>query len=187
MKKKVITALLTSGLLVTSLLPMSVQASNQTAVSSQVQSLSESQIRQKIINAGKKYLGTPYVYGSSRANPKTLDSSELVIWAYKDGAGIKLPPSGRTIGPWLKKVGTVTTDWRKLKPGDIMLLMSYRGYKASNYKGINKAKQPITHSGIYLGNGKILHTYSQQAGGVRIDSIIGKHWECRFLYGGSPF
>ena len=31
----------------------------------------------------------------------------------------------------------------------------------------------------------MLHTYSIESGGVRTDSIDGKQWENRFLYGGS--
>ncbi|WP_255433964.1 NlpC/P60 family protein [Ammoniphilus sp. CFH 90114] len=43
----------------------------------------------------------------------------------------------------------------------------------------------MTHNGIYLGNGKILHTYSEQSGGVRMDSIEDNHWEYRLVFGGS--
>ena len=68
-----------------------------------------------------------------------------------------------------------------------MFFMSYRGPKKSDYSGINKSKQTINHVGIYLGDGRILHTYSKESGGVRIDSIAGKHWEYRFLFGGSAF
>lgn len=70
---------------------------------------------------------------------------------------------------------------------ELQLIMSYKGSKSSNYSGIDKSKQRITHNGIYLGNGKILHTYSVKSGGVRIDSIEGKHWEYRFVFGGSAF
>lgn len=49
---------------------------------------------------------------------------------------------------------------------------------------INKVR-PLPHNGIYLGNGKVLQTYSKESGGVRIDSIEGRHWEYRFLFGGS--
>ncbi|WP_328285281.1 NlpC/P60 family protein [Paenibacillus alkaliterrae] len=60
-----------------------------------------------------------------------------------------------------------------------------RRSKSSSYQGINKNTARITHNGIYLGNGKVLHTYSVKSGGVRIDKIDGTHWEKRFLFGGS--
>ncbi|SMF25366.1 Cell wall-associated hydrolase, NlpC family [Paenibacillus barengoltzii] len=138
-----------------------------------------------VIEAGIKYLGTPYEFGSSRSNTRTFDCSDFVRQAFKDGAGIILPGNSRTQAEYVKKIGKTTTNWRDLKPGDIMFFMSYKGSKSSNYSGIDKSAQRITHNGIYLGNGKILHTYSVKSGGVRIDSIEGKHWEYRFVFGGS--
>ncbi|MCK8487455.1 C40 family peptidase [Paenibacillus glucanolyticus] len=138
-----------------------------------------------IIDAGMKYLGTPYVFGSSRSNTQTFDCSDFVRQAFKDGAGVILPGNSRTQAAYVKKIGATTTNWRELHPGDIMFFMSYEGSKSSDYSGINKSSQRITHNGIYLGNGKILHTYSEKSGGVRIDQIEGKHWEYRFVFGGS--
>jgi len=63
--------------------------------------------------------------------------------------------------------------------------MSYRGSKETDYKGINKNKARIMHNGIYIGNSKIIQTYSIKSGGVRIDNIEGTKWEKRFLFGGS--
>jgi cell wall-associated NlpC family hydrolase len=37
---------------------------------------------------------------------------------------------------------------------------------------------------MYMGNGKMIHTYSQASGGVRIDKLEGA-WKNRFLFGGS--
>ncbi|WP_176220814.1 C40 family peptidase [Cohnella massiliensis] len=144
-----------------------------------------SSVRQNIINKGLKYLGTPYEFGSSRSNTRTFDCSDFVRQAYKEGAGITLPPDSRSQGAYVKNNGYYTTNWRDLKPGDIMFFMSYKGSKDSDYKGIDKSKERITHNGIYLGNGKILQTYSVKSGGVRIDSIAGTQWEKRFLFGGS--
>ncbi|NQX69532.1 C40 family peptidase [Paenibacillus alba] len=140
---------------------------------------------QKIIAAGKKYLGTPYEYGSSRDNTATFDCSDFVRQAFLDGIGLKLPSDSRGQGSYVKSLGHAKTDWHDLKPGDLMFFMSYKGTSASNYKGINKSTQTITHVAIYLGDGQILSTYSKESGGVRIDSIANRHWEYRFLFGGS--
>ncbi|WP_274651930.1 C40 family peptidase [Paenibacillus humicola] len=139
----------------------------------------------RVIQAGMKYLGTPYEFGSSRSNTHTFDCSDFVRQAFKDGAGIILPADSRKQADYVKRKGHTTTNWKNLKPGDIMFFMSYKGSKSGNYAGIDKSKQRITHNGIYLGNGKILQTYSKESGGVRIDSIVGKHWEYRFVFGGS--
>jgi cell wall-associated NlpC family hydrolase len=141
---------------------------------------------QKVIAAGMKYLGTPYEFGSSRSNTDTFDCSDFVRQAYIDGIGLKLPADSRSQGAYVKKKGNITTDWRQLKPGDIMFFMEYKGSKASNYEGVDKLSERITHNGIYIGGGKILQTYSKKSGGVRIDSIEGTQWEKRFLFGGSP-
>lgn len=144
-----------------------------------------SQQAERVIAAGMKYLGTPYEFGSDRSTTTTFDCSDFVRQAFIDGVGLKLPADSRSQGQYLKNKGGVITDWTKLKPGDVMFFMSYRGSKPSAYAGIDKSTARITHNGIYLGNGKVLHTYSKEAGGVRIDDLANKHWEYRFLFGGS--
>lgn len=138
---------------------------------------------EKMIAAGMKYLGTPYEYGSSRSNTSTFDCSDFVRQAFIDGLGIKLPADSRAQGNYVKAKGNVQTNWTKLKRGDLMYFMSYKGTNASAYS--NKSNATITHTGIYLGNGKVLHTYSKESGGVTTSKISGTHWEKRFLFGGS--
>lgn len=138
-----------------------------------------------IIEAGKEYLGTPYQYGSDRNSTAFFDCSAFVRRAFLDGAGIKLPADSRQQGSYVKNKGNTTTSISQLKAGDLMFFMSYKGTSKSAYNGYDKSKQTITHVGIYLGDGKVLHTYSKESGGVRIDTINGKHWEYRFMFGGS--
>lgn len=140
---------------------------------------------EKVISVGMSYLGTPYEYGSDRNTTTTFDCSDFVRQAFLEGAGIKLPADSRQQGQYVKNKGAVKTDWTKLKRGDIMFFMSYKGSKPSSYAGIDKSSARITHDGIYLGDGKILHTYSKESGGVTISNIKGTHWEYRFLFGGS--
>lgn len=142
---------------------------------------------QQVIDAGMRYLGTPYEFGSSRSDTSTFDCSDFVRQAFMDGIGQQLPGDSRSQWSYVSAVGKVTTDWHQLKRGDLMFFMSYKGSSASSYAGIDKSKETITHVGIYLGNGQVLHTYSQASGGVRIDSIAGTAWEFRFLQGGSTF
>ncbi|MEK3911629.1 C40 family peptidase [Paenibacillus sp. FSL H7-0331] len=137
-----------------------------------------------VIKAGKSYLGTPYEYGSDRSNTNTFDCSDFVRQAFKDGANITLPSDSRQQGDYVRKIGKTTTNWSNLKVGDLMFFMDYKGTSKSAYPS-NTANQRITHVGIYLGDGKILHTYSKESGGVRIDTIDNRHWEYRFIFGGS--
>lgn len=138
-----------------------------------------------IISAGMKYLGTPYEFGSDRDTTTTFDCSDFVRQAFKDALNIVLPADSRQQGTYVKDKNTVTTNWKSLKRGDLMFFMSYEGTKESIYSNKSSFSERITHVGIYLGDGKILQTYSKTSGGVRIDSIGGNHWEYRFLYGGS--
>lgn len=138
-----------------------------------------------VIAAGMKYLGTPYEYGSDRSTTTTFDCSDFVRQAFKDALGIKLPADSASQGAYVRAKSQVTTDWTKLKRGDLMFFMDYKGTSASLYQNKDPFGTEISHVGIYLGNGQMLHTYSVASGGVRIDSIQGKHWEYRFLYGGS--
>lgn len=140
---------------------------------------------EKVIQVGQKYMGTPYEFGSNRNSTKTFDCSAFVRQAYKEALGIVLPTDSRKQGSWIKSNSTAKTSISQLKRGDLMFFMSYKGSKASNYNGVNKSTERITHVGIYLGDGKILHTYSKKSGGVRVDNVLNTTWEHRFLFGGS--
>ncbi|GAA4705701.1 C40 family peptidase [Brevibacillus fulvus] len=144
-------------------------------------------IAEKVIAAGMKYLGTPYEYASTRSNSKTMDCSEFTMLAYKEGAGINIGSNSRSQAEFVKKSGTPVYNVDDLQRGDLIFMMSYKGSKASSYSGIDKASQRITHVGIYLGDGKILHTYSKEAGGVKITQFNDTSWEYRFVVGGRPY
>ncbi|WP_410772260.1 SH3 domain-containing protein [Fontibacillus sp. BL9] len=138
----------------------------------------------QVIEAGKKYLGTPYEFGSDRGNTATFDCSDFVRQAYRDALGIVLPADSRKQGAWIRDNGTAVYDIGSLKAGDLVFFMSYKGSSASAYQGVDPNNERITHVAIYLGGGQLLHTYSSKSGGVRIDKFDGS-WEHRFLYGGS--
>lgn len=139
---------------------------------------------EKVIAAGMGYLGTPYEFGSSRSNTSTFDCSDFIRQIFINAANLKLPADSRQQGAWVKENSTAVTDISALKRGDLMFFMSYRGNSASAYAGINKSSAKITHVGMYLGDGQILHTYSVSSGGVRVDKLSAS-WMNRFLYGGS--
>ena len=93
-------------------------------------------------------VGAPYRYGA--AGPKAFDCSGLVYWSYKQ-AGISLPRSSRA----QSRVGKpVSRD--QLRPGDLVFF----------YK-------PVSHVGIYIGGGKIVHASTRKAP-VKISDMAGK-------------
>jgi hypothetical protein len=88
---------------------------------------------QAVVDAAKKYLGTPYKFGSN--DPANgLDCSGLVQKAYRD-LGIDLPHSSREQA----KAGTRVDSLRDAKPGDILAF-----------------DRPVDHVAIYLGDNKMI-------------------------------
>ena len=125
-----------------------------------------------IINTAKQFLGTPYLWGG--ASSKGLDCSGLVRLSWFMN-GYLLPRNasqqvhlGREVimetdhsigkdsellhDEMLKRV-------RNLKPGDLVFF----GNPETRWK-----KESITHVGIYIGNGEIIHASHM----VRINSLI---------------
>ncbi|KGE20974.1 SH3 domain-containing C40 family peptidase [Paenibacillus wynnii] len=137
-----------------------------------------------VIRVGMKYLGTPYEFGSSRSNSDTFDCSDFTRQIFLEGKQFQLPYDSRQQGDWIKGNSKAVMDVSSLKRGDLMFFMSYKGSTASAYAGIDKLAERITHVALYLGDGQMLHTYSVDSGGVKVDKLSAS-WMNRFLYGGS--
>ncbi|HEX5198452.1 transglycosylase SLT domain-containing protein [Paractinoplanes rhizophilus] len=86
-----------------------------------------------VVSAAKKYLGTPYVFGSTDPG-KGLDCSALVQRAYAD-LGIQLPRNS-----WQQaKAGQPVASLAAARPGDILAF-----------------DKPVDHVAIYLGNNQMI-------------------------------
>lgn len=86
-----------------------------------------------VVASAKKYLGTPYVFGSTNPD-KGLDCSALVQRAYAD-LGIQLPRLS-----WQQaKAGEPVANLAQAKPGDILAF-----------------DKPVDHVAIYLGDNKMI-------------------------------
>jgi len=177
--KTILASLIAVSLLITGIVPLHNDGHAYAASSS-----TSSRI-EKVISLGMKYKGTPYEFGSSRSNTRTFDCSDFVKHVFKQAAGVTLPGNSRTQASYVKKHSTIKRNLSSLKRGDLIFFMSYRGASKSNYTNINKDKQRVTHVAIYLGNNKVLHTYSKKSGGVRVDNIKNTSWEYRMIFGGS--
>ena len=112
-----------------------------------------------VVAAAKKYLGTPYVFGSTDPS-KGLDCSALVQRAYKD-LGIDLPRLS-----WDQaKVGTQVNGLANAKPGDIL------GFGS-----------PVDHVAIYLGNNKMIAA-PKPGDHVKIESVYATPTHIRRVVG----
>ncbi|WP_339279622.1 SH3 domain-containing C40 family peptidase [Paenibacillus sp. FSL W8-1187] len=138
-----------------------------------------------VIAAGLKYLGTPYEFGSSRNDTTTFDCSDFVRQAFLDALGIKLAADSRGQGQQVKNKGAYTQDWNELKRGDLMFFTTTAIGKDMTAEESLDASL-ISHVGIYLGDNKILQTYSKESGGVQVTDIPqNSTWKTRFMFGGS--
>lgn len=142
---------------------------------------------ENVIETAKSYMGTPYVYGSNRLDPTSFDCSDFTRWVYLSALGMDLPWDARNQAAYVDALSK--RKYRKIskaRRGDLLFFTSFRGNRAADYAGLDASQKPITHMGIYLGNGKIIHSASKKTGGVRIDKIIEKnfHLQYRFIMGG---
>lgn len=138
------------------------------------------------IAMGSMFMGQPYEYGSDRSDPSTFDCSDFTRWAYLSGLGMDLPLDSRSQARYIQsfsnRIYYSTTQARR---GDLLFYIGYRGGRPDNYAGAVKSIADISHVGIALGDGRMIHTASAATGGVRIDPIVGNHLEYRFVFGGS--
>jgi len=118
--------------------------------SSEKTSRSASRAADDIISYAKKYLGVKYVWGGS--TPKGFDCSGFVKYVYAH-FGVSL---SRTSASQAKN-GTKVNK-ADLEPGDLVFFDTDGG------------RNRINHVGIYIGNGKMIHS-SSHFGGVVITDI----------------
>lgn len=91
-----------------------------------------------IVDAAKKYMGTPYVWGGESMEEGGMDCSGFVYNALKD-AGYNV---GRTTAQGYRKLGQVVSK-ADMQAGDLI------------FYGDN---DNASHIGIYIGNGQVIHS-----------------------------
>jgi cell wall-associated NlpC family hydrolase len=117
---------------------------------------------QQIISTGLQYLRTPYLFNSPSYQSATFDCSSFIQYIFGIN-GILLPRNSRqqfTVG--------VPISFKQIKKGDLLFFTT----KARKYRqGLSR----IGHVAIYIGQGRILHTY-RPVGKVMI-SELNSHWK----------
>ncbi|MEK8128417.1 C40 family peptidase [Paenibacillus filicis] len=117
---------------------------------SQAQAMTSSKA-QDVISTAKQYLNRPYKFGAALGQTRNFDCSSFVATVFQR-YGKSLPRTAKE----MSKVGTYVAK-KDLKPGDLVFFYS-----------------PIHHVGIYMGNGKVIHTYG--APGVTITDMNKDWW-----------
>jgi lipoprotein Spr len=116
----------------------------------------------EIINTAQKYMGVPHCMGGTTM--KCMDCSGLLVTVFAKH-GIRLPHNSEEQA----RYGKIITGADKLIKGDLVFFI--RSYKTYHF---------ITHSGIYIGNNKFIHTSSTN--GVTITSINDPWWNEKFIF-----
>lgn len=117
----------------------------------------------QVVNYGKKYMGVPYKFGASTSTTRNFDCSSFMKHIFKK-YGVNLPRTSVA----QSKVGRAVSK-SNLKAGDLVFFSS-----GSRANGKN-----VTHVAVYMGNGKILHTYGKP--GVTISNLNSGNWKRTYL------
>ena len=116
----------------------------------------------KVLNFASQQLGKPYVWGAQ--GPNSFDCSGLTYYVYKNAAGITLPRTSVE----QSKYGT-TVSKSNLKAGDLIFF---------DTSGPNDGG--VSHVGIYVGNGQMIHASSSQKKIVKV-SVETSYWNNAYV------
>ncbi len=105
------------------------------------------------------FLGVPYRRGGTTVETG-FDCSGFVRAIYEQTAGLVLPRRAKE-----QAAATEVIDKRDLKPGDLVFF--------------NTMRKTFSHVGIYVGDGKFIHSPKPGAE-VRVDDMSGSYWVRRF-------
>ena len=105
------------------------------------------------------FLGVPYRRGGNSAETG-FDCSGFVKAIYEQAAGLALPRRANE-----QAAATQTIDKQELQPGDLVFF--------------NTLRRTFSHVGIYIGDGKFIHSPKPGAQ-VRVEDMGVAYWSTRF-------
>jgi len=117
--------------------------------------------KENILLNAKKYLGGKYVWGGTQ--PKGFDCSGYTQYIYKK-EGVSIPRTAYE----QSKVGKEVSRFN-LKKGDLLFFLTDKS------RGI-----PVTHVGMYIGEGKFIHAASKRKG-IIITSLEESRYASLFV------
>lgn len=121
----------------------------------------------QLINYAKKFLGVKYVFGAGDYDQTgTFDCSSFTQYVFQK-FNVSLPRLARDQATTGQKVSK-----DNLEPGDLLFFTVPGRFKDDNIAG---------HVGIYIGDGKMIHTYGDP--GVQISNMDSGYWSGMFIGG----
>ncbi len=118
-----------------------------------------------LISEATKWLGVPYKYAGNDMNG--VDCSGLTSQVYLKSLKVKMPRNSREQQRWC-----LVVKKSELIPGDLVFFAT------------GSDKNRVSHVGIYIGNGDIIHASSSR--GVIISSLNEKYYLMRYHSSGRP-
>ena len=118
-----------------------------------------SEAAQRLLAEAEKYLGVPYVWGGY--SPSGFDCSGFVSYCLVN-SGVR--NTGRLTAQGLYNICTPVPE-SEVQPGDLIF-----------FTGTYDAGEPVTHIGIYAGNGQMIHCGHP----VQYTSIYSPYWQSHF-------
>jgi len=117
--------------------------------------------KKKLLDYAKYFKGGKYVWGGT--SPKGFDCSGYVQYLYKKHH-VNLPRTA-----WAQSKKGLSVDKDNLQKGDLLFFLT------DKKRGI-----PVTHVGIYIGNGEFIHAASKKKG-IIISPIYHGYYAKKFV------
>jgi gamma-D-glutamyl-L-lysine dipeptidyl-peptidase len=110
----------------------------------------------EMLALSKRFLGLPYTWGGTSSYG--YDCSGFVQMLERQ-RGVPLPRDAQPQAEWS---GVAPVSRQNLEPGDLLYFGS--------------SEKHITHTGLYLGEGKFIDATTYQTPTIRIDDLSDPHW-----------
>jgi cell wall-associated NlpC family hydrolase len=104
----------------------------------------------------KRFLGLPYTWGGTSSYGYDCSGFSQMLARRR---GVSLPRDAQPQAEWS---GLLSVERKDLQPGDLL------------YFGNSPTK--ITHTGVYMGDGKFISATTHLTPAVRIDELADPHW-----------
>jgi cell wall-associated NlpC family hydrolase len=110
----------------------------------------------EMLALSKRFLGLPYTWGGTSSYGYDCSGFAQMLCRRR---GIHMPRDAQPQAEW---TGNARVDRNDLAPGDLLYFGS--------------SEKHITHTGIYMGDGKFIDATTWQTPMVRIDDLNDPHW-----------